>query len=96
MKRTIKKFQDYMTAAAYAEAGEWDTARKLIPENILSNKMTWLDRVFAAVTFAEAGLQNEAVRILTPTADRGRKMHTFNPEDLGLKGVRLLYGTVSI
>lgn len=96
MKTIVKKFQDIMMAATYAEAGEWDAAREMIPETQLSREPSWLNRIFMAVTFAEAGLQREAVGFLDPVPAGRRNLGASLAEELGLKGVRLMYGTVSI
>jgi hypothetical protein len=37
MKNMVKKFQKTMLAAAFAEAGEWDTAREMTPDLELSS-----------------------------------------------------------
>ena len=85
-----------MAAAAFAEAGEWDTARELTPETELSREPTWLNKVFMAVTFAESGLYDEAVRYLGPAVFGKNDFNGELAANLGLKGVRLMYGTVSI
>lgn len=146
MKNSIKKFQKNMMAAAFAEASEWDTAKEMAPAKELARELnwvdriftavtfaesgmhdeairnlklglvgkraqaarksarspkplrqtTWLDRVFLAVTFAESGLHGEAIRILEPGSVRNRGFNTTLVNELGLKGVQLMYGTVSI
>jgi hypothetical protein len=89
MKNILRKFQETMMAATFAEAGEWDTAREMTPDTELSREPTWLNRIFMAITFAESGLHDEAIR-----GNRG--FNSAIAEDLGLQGVRLMYGTVSI
>jgi len=145
MKNSLKKFQENMMAAVFAEAGEWDTAREMAPEVELPKEISWLDRVFAAITFAESDLHDEAIRnlelglaekrlaarktvrspktlhqttwldriftaitfaesdlhleairILEPGVVRNRGFNSTLANELGLKGVQLIYGTVSI
>ena len=96
VKRNIlNKFQKTL-AAAFAEAGEWDTAREMTPDLELSREQTWLNRLFTAITFAESGLHNDAVRFLEPEAGRNRGFNSVLAENLGLRGIQLTYGTVSI
>jgi len=95
MKNFFNKFQKIMMAATFAEAGEWNTAREMTPAVKLSREPSWLDRIFMAVTFAESGLHDEALRFTRDTAGK-RGFHTAIEKDLGLRGVRLMYGTVSI
>ena len=96
MKNILEKFQNIMMAAAFAEAGEWDTARKMTPVSELSRELTWVDRIFMAVTFAERGLHDEAMPFLNPAGRGNRGFNSAIADNLGLKGVRLIYGTVSI
>lgn len=92
----LQKFQKNMMAAAFAEAGEWDVAREITPELEPSRELTWLNRAFTAVTFAESGLHRDAIRYLEPTVHVNRGFNAAIAENLGLKGVQLMYGTVSI
>ena len=96
MKNLLSKFQENMLAATFAEAGEWDTAREMTPFAELSQEPTLLNRIFVAITFAESGLRNEAIRFLEPVGYRNRGFNSTIAEDLGLPGVRLMYGTVSL
>jgi hypothetical protein len=68
MKNILRKFQETMMAATFAEAGEWDTAREMAPVTELSRDPTWLNRIFMAITFAESGLHDEAIRFMRPAA----------------------------
>ena len=96
MKNILRKFQETMMAATFAEAGEWDTAREMTPVTELSREPTWLNRIFMAITFAESGLHNEAIRLMGPAAAGNRGFNSAIAEELGLQGIRLVYGTVSI
>jgi hypothetical protein len=63
MKQTLEQYKDWRIAVAFAEAGEWDTAREMIPDPEPKTETGWLGRIFAAVAFAEEGLHDEALRI---------------------------------
>lgn len=95
MKRMLEKFQKMAMAAAYAEAGEWETARGFVPAGKPGTLLTWLEDHFAAVAFAEAGLREEAVRIIGGRGlSRARGGDIY--ESLGLKGVHLSFGYVTV
>jgi|GEM_PF-890136 len=88
--------KDWTVAATFAEAGEWETAMMYIPENIMpaKNKITWFDRVMAAISFAEEGLHDDALMIfkkrpIVPVIDDLM-------EELGLKGSCYTFGVVRI
>ena len=49
-----------------------------------------------AVTFAESGLHDEAIRLMGPKNRGNRGFNSTIAEDLGLHGIKLMYGTVSI
>ena len=83
-------------AAAFAEAGEWDTAREMTPEIELSQEPNWLNRLFTAITFAESWLHDEVGRDSEPLRVRNRGYSSPITKELGLKGVQLMYGTISI
>jgi hypothetical protein len=95
MKRMLEKFQKMAMAVTYAEAGEWDTARALAPEAKPRTSLNWLEGHFAAVAFAESGLPEEAVRIIS---GRGISRPVGNDfyESLGLKGIHLSFGYVTV
>lgn len=95
MKKMLEKFQKMAMAVTYAEAGEWDTARELVPESKPRTSLNWLEGHFAAVAYAESGLWEEAVRI---SSGRGvsRPMGKDFYESLGLKGVRLTFGYATV
>ena len=95
MKRMLENFQKMAMAVTYAEAGEWDTARMLVPEAKPRTSLNWLEGHFAAVAFAESGLPEEAVRI---SSGRGlsRPMDNDIYDSLGLRGVHLSFGYVTV
>jgi hypothetical protein len=96
MKNILQRIQKNMAAAAFAEAGEWETAREMLPETRLSPELSWINRVFMAITFAESGLHNEAVMLMGPLGSRRSDFNAVFCESLGLKGVQVIYGTVLI
>lgn len=95
MKSHIETKGNWMVAAAFAEAGEWETARSFIPEKKPVYEPSWLSKVFAAIAFAEEGLHEEAIRI---TGGVSKQVgNVFDElEDLGLTMIHLRYGTVYI
>lgn len=74
MKRFMKKLEDSMAAVAFAEAGEFDTAREILEEgSLVTDKIQRLrngavitidDLTSMAITFAEAGEHEKALEIL--------------------------------
>ena len=67
MKSLIKKLENIYSAAAYAEAGEFDTAKQIMNEVRTEKrvrKVSRLERVMMAVTFAEAGEHDTAIEIM--------------------------------
>lgn len=63
MKHTIEQYKDWWSAVAFAEVGEWETAREMIPDSKPKTTTDWFGRIFAAVAFAEEGLHEEALQI---------------------------------
>lgn len=95
MKTMFEKFQQLAMAATYAEAGEWGTARELLPEYEPRTALNWFDSHFAAVAYAESGLREEAVRISSRRGHSRPAGHDIY-ESLGLKGVHVAIGYVSV
>jgi hypothetical protein len=66
MKNLMKKMENTYAAAAYAEAGEHQTAKQMMeevrPER--RERLNWFERVMMAVTFAEAGEHDTARDIM--------------------------------
>ena len=96
MKKFLSRLQKNMMAVAFAEAGEWDTAKEMIPVTELSREPTKLNSIFMAITFAESGLPHDAVSFLELYDHKNRGFNASIAEELGLHGVRVLYGTVSL
>jgi hypothetical protein len=96
MKQIFDTFSSWMNAVTFAEAGEFETARQMMPvTQKKSNMLTWFDKVFMAVTFAEAGLHEEAIDIMNVKPVENYGTADFL-ETIGLKGIRITYGTMSI
>ncbi|MCK5340243.1 MAG: hypothetical protein KAJ60_04165 [Desulfobulbaceae bacterium] len=92
MKLRVNKLISWAMAATFAEAGEWDTARKMIPEHEPNRKTSWFFRNFSAVAFAEEGMHDEARQMVA-----GERKHFLDDlAGLGLGKVHLRYGTVCV
>jgi hypothetical protein len=90
--KTVNAFQKWMIAVTFAEAGEWETAKKMIPVPFRSRAINQFQKIFMAAAFAEEGLHGEAISLAeypgspqAPSADEFLK-------SLGLGGVRMTYG----
>ncbi|NOZ67690.1 MAG: hypothetical protein GXP46_00240 [Deferribacteres bacterium] len=80
MKGISKRFEDAMAAAAFAEAGEFESAREIMLEDVsLAEQIKSLKRevdttvddlTSMAITFAEAGEQDKALEILKEAEKR--------------------------
>ncbi len=80
MKGITKKFEDAMAAVAFAETGEFETARGImLEETSLAEQLKSLKRevdttiddlTSLAITFAEAGEHDKAVEILKEAEKR--------------------------
>jgi hypothetical protein len=93
MKSNNKIKGNWMVAATFAEAGEWETARSMIPDKSNTFEPSWFSRMFSAVAFAEEGLFDEAIRLAGGEARQ--TVYVFDElEDLGLSMIHLRYGTV--
>lgn len=87
--------QSWTTAATFAEAGEWETARSFMPPTRRSRLAIWLEKTAMAITFAEAGLPAEALRYAAPTpAPMPAATRNFL-ELCGLDQAHLTYGVIS-
>jgi hypothetical protein len=95
INNSINAFSNWMNAITFAEAGEWETARQMMPaQRNIKKEMSGFCRIFAAVAFAEEGLPKEALRLLERP-----QLNTDSSEFMkiiGLKGSRLTYGVLTI
>jgi len=80
MKKMMKKMENTFAAAAFAEAGEHETAKQLLeevrPER--RERLNWFERVMMAVTFAEAG-EHETAREIMREEKRDQKRDRIVP-----------------
>lgn len=101
-----KKIEDTCAAAAFAEAGEHETAIRMagVSDGLLTalRKMArFLEMHMTAISFAEVGCFDTAREILDREAPkririrRSDDLATFL-ETVGLKNVRVCYGLASI
>ena len=87
--------QSWTTAITFAESGEWETALSYLPPAQRSRLAIWLEKTAMAVSFAEAGMVEEAlcytdaVPLTTPAPRRNFL------ELCGLDQAHLTYGVVS-
>ncbi|MBI4687531.1 MAG: hypothetical protein HY756_07095 [Nitrospirae bacterium] len=94
MKYLMKRLENLFTAAAFAEEGEYKTAREIVNEKLspieeLKQKvhLTIDDLTSMATAFAEAGEHEKAVEIMKEAGMRIEEVKT----DLqrGIKGIAL-------
>ena len=77
LQNLMKRFESGMVAAAYAEAGEFDTAKQIMNEVRTEKrvgKVSRLERVMMAITFAEANEHDTAIEIIRGEK-RTQKIH---------------------
>lgn len=93
MGRFADRFQAHFSAAAFAEAGEHETALQIVQTGpILHEKksavLDGLRRTFAAVAFAEEGLHAEARAMLAPAVAKAPKTWSAEESFLDLVGLQ--------
>lgn len=98
MKNDKTKSHNIMAAITFAEAGEWETARSFMQSTRSASLISMVERIFAAVAFAEADMSQEAIRISDMNYRHAPRRcgccETFL--DLcGLQGIRFSYTTLS-
>lgn len=97
MRKWQKKIEKVFAAAAFAEAGEHDTALEMVGSNpVLKEKVIHffksVQNVFAAATFAEADCHEMAREYLQPgPAGRASESMRSFLETVGLQGVRVRF-----
>lgn len=88
--KTLDTFQKWMTAITFAEAGEWETAKKMAPVPIRNRAINQFQKIFMAAAFAEEGLHAEAALLAkSPNLPPGGEDFL---QSLGLGGIRMTYG----
>lgn len=86
----------WATAITFAEAGEWETARSFMPSIRQSKAAAWFQDLCMAVTFAEHGLHDEALRLLSAGSGAAAPSRKVNFLELcALDNVRCTFATLS-
>lgn len=93
MSRFTDRFTAYFSAAAFAEAGEHETALQMAqaspaPLKKVNPVFDSLRKTFAAVAFAEEGLHAEAELMLAPAAAPVRRNWSAEESFLDLVGLQ--------
>jgi hypothetical protein len=93
MSKFTDRFTAYFSAAAFAEAGEHETALQLAPASPTQLRKAnpvfeSLRKTFAAVAFAEEGLHAEAELMLAPATAPVRKSWSAEESFLDLVGLQ--------
>lgn len=94
MARTLKKMKSWTMAITFAEAGEWETARQMMPGSAGKGALAWLRDHFMAVAFAEEGVPEEALRLIEIPQPSSPALAGFL-ETVGLQSVRLTYAVLA-
>lgn len=89
--KTLSTLQKWMTAITFAEAGEWETAKNMMPVTIRSRAINKFQKIFMAAAFAEEGLHAEAISLAECPDLQAPKADDFL-QSLGLGGIRMTYG----
>lgn len=95
MGRKYMAHKGWMNAITFAEAGEWETARNMIPQAVPSRETSTLFRIFAAAALAEGGLPLEAIRFMEQARLEESAREDFL-KIIGLEGFRLTYGVLVV
>ena len=61
MKSKQAGHKNWMSAITFAEAGEWATAREMMPDGMVNKKISWFSSIFMAVAFAENDMRDDAL-----------------------------------
>jgi len=99
---TRQAFEKTFSAVAFAEAGEHETAMKMVGIKPAYEKVRQviniIERSFAAVGFAEAGLHEEAIKTANLGARTQKPQETLDSflETVGLGNVRVRYGLATV
>lgn len=91
MNTSLNAFQKWMTAITFAEAGEWETAKIMMPVGIRSRAINQFQKIFMAAAFAEEGLHAEAIALAECPDLQAPSADDFL-QSLGLGGIRMTYG----
>ncbi len=88
---------DLWLAVTFAEAGEWDTARRYAPTPGKARAWAWIERHLVAAALAEGSLRDEALRVLGNGGGPGDSRREEDALDalLRARGIRLSFGVLS-
>ena len=92
MKKTANPEQGWMNAITFAEAGEWDIAREMMPKGRDPHAISWFQKTFMAAAFAEEGLHAEALLVMDSPVPAANTANDAFLRSLGLNGIRMTYG----
>jgi hypothetical protein len=87
---------DLWLAVAFAEAGEWDTARRYAGPPGKARVWAWIERHLVAAALAEEALHDDALRVLRNGGSGGsRRDDDALDALLRARGVRMFAGVLS-
>ncbi len=88
---------DPWIAVTFAEAGEWETARRYGPPARRPRLWPWIERHLVAAALAEEALHDDAVRVLRNGGGAGTSRREDEALDALLRGrgIRLSFGVLS-
>ena len=90
MKQNSGSYKSWQLAITFAEAGEWDTAREMMPSPVKSKLFPWFEKTYTAVAYAEEGMPEEALKIMGEPHDKDMNFL----EAVGLGQVKVCYATI--
>ncbi len=99
MRSIFAKFEKIFAAAAFAEAGEHETAREIAgfpPPTSTTSLSEKLDSLMLAVTFAEANCHETALEYLSRSKGSKPEAKSSFAEAVGLQGIRIWYGVAEL
>ena len=73
MNSNLSNWDRWMTAISFAEAGEFEMARQMIPEQRGEPQLTTIEKYSMAVAFAEAGEFETARQIIQEQKEEGQR-----------------------
>jgi hypothetical protein len=88
---------DVMVAVTFAEAGEWEAARRYAPPPGSWRLWAWLERHLLAAALAEEALPDDALHVLHAGAGPEPKRGGEDALDalLRARGIRMSFGVLS-
>ncbi len=87
---------DLWTAVTFAEAGEWDIARRYAPPPGKARLWAWIERHLVAAALAEEALHGDALRVLRDGGGGApRREEDALDALLRARGIRMSFGVLS-